>query len=99
LYAVQIHRESSRAACQASYNAAFATQLTERAKLSSASDKAQSDLLFGVSRLIAAPPTQDPKAQAKRSADFRQLFVKFEKAAEQVEQARKSTPLPAFPNC
>lgn len=96
---MQVYRESSRAACQASYNAAFATQLTERSKLASASDKAQSDLLLGVSRLIAAPPTEDPKVQAKRSADFRQLFVKFEKAAEQAEQARKSTPLPALPNC
>lgn len=99
LYAVQVHQASERAACQAGYNRAFAVQLTARSALAAQSDQAQSDLLLGVSRLIAAKPSTDPKVVAKRQAEFRALFVAFDRAAAAVESARAATPLPDIPNC
>lgn len=99
LYTIQVHQASERAACQSGYNQAFATQLTERSRLSSRSDQAQSDLLSGVSRAIVAKPTADPKVQAKRREDFLKLFLAFDAAAADVERARAATPLPEIPNC
>lgn len=92
-------RDSVRATCQSQYNVAFATQLTERSRLAAASDDAKNELLGGISKLILAPQTTDPKVQAKRAADFQKLFRTFDKAVEQVEKDRAATPLPTIPNC
>ncbi len=98
-YFYQVTAEQDRAACQAEYNTAFAVQITERARLSAASDDAKTDLLSGISKIVFAPPTTDPKAQVKRAEQFRALFSKFDKATAKVEKDRAATPLPTIPNC
>lgn len=99
LYVVQVYQASERAACQASYNRAFAVQLTTRTNLAAQSDRAQSDLLSGVSKAITAKPTTDPKVADQRRREFLLLFDRFDRAADAVERARKATPLPAIPDC
>ncbi len=99
LYATQVHQASERAACQAGYNQAFAVQLSERSRLSAASDGAQSDLLLGVSKALTLKPTTDPAVTAKRQAEFLDLFRDFDRAAAAVAIARAATPLPPIPNC
>lgn len=95
LYAVGVHE----AACQSRYNQALAVQVTERSRIGSASDKAQSDLLLGVSKLISAKPSTDPKVRAKRTKEFLKLFSEFDKATKAVELARQQSPLPPIPKC
>lgn len=99
LWTIQTHRVSERAACQTTYNRAVAVQVRERARINSASDQAQSDLLRGVARLFGGPPTTDPKVQAERGRRFLALLHAFESAADAAEVARRDTPLPPIPEC
>lgn len=103
-YQVQGEKEQARSfaaqtQCQAKYNKAFAVQLTERSRLSAASDNAKNDLLLGISKMVFAPPTTNAKVQAKRAQSFRDLFTKFDKAVAKVEKDRAATPLPIIPDC
>ncbi len=99
LYVVAVYQEAQRTACQASYNAAFSSQLTIRSTLTARADQAQSDLLEGVSRLVTAKPSTNPKVNAERQADFLRLFRSFDAATEAVRSAREATPLPTIPSC
>lgn len=94
-----LHQEESRSSCQAQYNAAFTEQAAIRSRLSTVSDKAQTDLISGVGRLILAPPTKDPKVLDKRAKSYVKLFVDFDKVVDQVEKDRAATPLPVTPDC
>jgi hypothetical protein len=88
-----------KTACQAEYNKAFATQLTERSRLSSATSDAQTHILSEIGKAIAAPPTKDKKVQAKRTKDFLNLFVQFDKNTNLIAAERAATPLPPIPDC
>lgn len=95
----QAREFAEQTACQAEYNRAFAIQLSERSRLSQASDEVKTDLLSGISKMIFLPQTDDPKVRAKRAAQFRELFGKFDKSVAKVEKDRAATPLPTIPNC
>lgn len=94
-----LHQMEARSACQTQYNTVFAEQASIRARLSAASDQAQSDFISGAGKLILAPPTTDKKVLDKRSKAFAKLFVDFDRVVDQVEKDRAANPLPVTPNC
>lgn len=98
-YVVQVHRISTREQCFASYNQAFASQAATQARISQASDAAQTALLGGIGQAIVKKPTTDPKEQAKRTAAFLKLFTDFRIEADRVAAERAAVPLPNLPNC
>lgn len=106
VYAVEVHQEHVRAHkaavfanCQSEYNKAFATQLIERSRLSTATSDAQTHILSEIGKALAAPPTTDAKVQAKRVAAFFDLFTQFDKNTDQIAADRLATPLPPIPDC
>lgn len=94
-----LHQEEARSTCQAQYNEAFTQQAEIRSRLSAASDKAQSDFISGVGKLILAPPSTDKKVLDKRAKAFAKLFVDFDRVVAQVEKDRAANPLPVTPDC
>lgn len=97
--AVRAAADAARAECQANYNHAFATQLTERSKIGTQLSDAQTAILSDIGHALAAKPTTDPKVQAKRVAAFLGLFADFDKTTDMIKKNRDETPLPVIPDC
>lgn len=99
----QVSQEGDRARCQSSYNKAFAVQLTERSRLSSASNSAEHALLAGMGRIFLLPPLKpapaDAKERAKRAEEFYGLFRTYDEVTLKIAADREATPLPPIPNC
>lgn len=98
VYWHQVEGESSRASCQAAYNAAFTGQLTARSAVSTASDEAKTALLSGVGALVANPP-KTAAAAKNVQREYNRLFVEFNRAVAAVDRARAANPLPPIPEC
>jgi len=96
---VRAHQESVRAACQAEYNHAFATQLTERSRLSAAVSEAQTHILSEIGKALSAPPAKSEKEEKARVKAFLKLFSDFDKNTDQISKDRAATPLPPIPDC
>lgn len=106
LYVDQVHLEHQRAAadvkrseCQANYNHAFATQLTERSRIGTQLSDAQTTILSDIGHAIAVKPSTDPKIQKQRATDFLNLFKDFDKTTAEIQLNRSQTPLPQIPDC
>lgn len=97
--AVRAAADLARSECQANYNHAFATQLTERSRIGTELSDAQTSLLGAIGHALAAKPTTDPKAQKQRATDFLNLFSDFDKTTAAIQLNRAQTPLPTIPDC
>lgn len=98
-YAVNLHQERERVACQTEYNRVFTVQLHERSRLSAASDDSKTRLLQAMGKALLSKPEKDKKKEAKRVADFLDLFRAYNKEVTQLEKDRAATPLPPIPTC
>lgn len=98
-YALQVHSQEVRAHCQASYDKAFSQQLTDRSHFVDEDTNSVTALLSGVGKLIALPPTKDPKVMAARDKTFRDLFVAFDRDRAALAADKAAHPLPPTPDC
>lgn len=97
--AVRAAADAARAECQANYNHAFATQLTERSRIGTQLSDAQTMILSNIGHAIAVKPSTDPKVTKQRATDFLNLFKDFDKTTEEIQKNRAATPLPPIPDC
>lgn len=100
--AVRAAADAARAECQANYNHAFATQLTERSKIGTQLSDAQTMILSDIGHALAisaSKPTTDPKVAKQRATDFLKLFSDFDKTTGKIQENRAATPLPPIPDC
>lgn len=97
--AIRAAADAARAECQANYNHAFATQLTERSRIGTELSDAQTSILSDIGHALAAKPTADPKVSKQRATDFLNLFKDFDKTTSAIQLNRAQTPLPPIPDC
>lgn len=97
-YFYQLHTESNQADCQASYNTAFAENLTLRSQLSGQRQDAEDALLTTVSALVLHPAT-NAADKLKENQDFTQAFQTYTDATAAYDAQKDANPLPPIPSC
>lgn len=98
LYFWQVRTESNQTACQASYNTAFAQNLTVRSQLSNARQDAEDALLSSVTLLVLHPATT-PAEKAAANTAFVTAFQNYQAADAAYTAQKDANPLPPIPSC
>lgn len=98
-YMITVHREQSRSACQATYNAAFSQQLLARSALSDRAGAAINTLVLRVGSFIASPPPRTSAGRVAQQQAYRQAFVDYAAESAAIKAERSAHPLPALPDC
>lgn len=89
---LQQFHSSTVTACQARYNNAFATNLTQRAALTDRDHQATTTLIESV----AAPPRGMSKAEQRLF--YAGLFSSYRRTEAQISAARRAHPFPQLPS-
>lgn len=98
LYFLQVHEESERSTCQASYNTAFAQNLTVRSQLSNARQDAEDALLSSITVLVLHPAVTTTEKAAATTA-FVTAFQNYQAADAAYTAQKDANPLPPIPSC
>lgn len=98
LYFLQVHEESERSTCQASYNTAFATNLQIRSTLSAQRQDAEDALLSSITTLVLHPAVTAAEKTAANQA-FLTAFQNYQAADAAYTAQKDANPLPPIPSC
>lgn len=102
VYYYQVKKDAAYEACQAAYNVSVSKILGIRAQLTASSDRAQTNLILGVAKMMAEEPHQGEQNNAQEEQEdkeFRKLFSTFTVEIARIEQERKENPVPEIPSC
>lgn len=94
LYAYQVNEFSDQANCQADYNQRVSKNIRIRADIAARDTEAKTLLLDSIGNLFLLPPAEDKKEEAKRTAEFLELFRDFKRTMSAVATARAENPVP-----
>lgn len=97
-YYYQVHQEQTRASCQAKYNKAFSSSLSQRSDASNARTDALDAVVGGFGKLVLSP-AKTAADQAKAAKKTQQLFKDYAEAVKQNNMTKAANPLPDIPNC
>lgn len=98
LYLWQVKTESNQTACQASFNDAFARNLTVRSQLSNARQDAEDALLSSITVLVLHPAVTTTEKAAATTA-FVTAFQNYQAADAAYTAQKDANPLPPIPSC